>query len=116
MRTPRNKRKRAKLKRAPKLQILETFGKAVPFGWLMKGPRGREYFAIKVYMDGSLPGQWGKEIRRVDLKTLRQPLIQHFTKEATTAAERGELTTEELEKVLDYLFAELNRRMNRGVV
>jgi hypothetical protein len=94
---------------------LNTFGKP-GFANFMQGPRGKHYFALLLKLPGSLPGTFEDSYHRriVNIENLRLPMLRQATIDAAEAAEKGQLSLEELEKVLDYLFAELNRRMNKN--
>lgn len=99
----------AKLDRMNPSMILKRFGN---LAGLYKSKRGTEYFGWHIEMPGGSignPFKW----RIVPISTLRLSVLRQCTVYATEAAERGALTQEELESALDYLFAELNKRVNK---
>ncbi len=76
--------------------------------------RGIQFFAWYIPIPG--PGYFDNpEANKlaVDIRTMRLRTLRGCTIAATEACEKGALTAEELEIVLDYLFAELNHRLNK---
>lgn len=85
-------------------QVIRRFGE---IAGLYKSKRGLEYFGWYMKMSGfSSP-------RVVPLHTLRLTVLRDCVVWAAEAVEKNELKPEELEIVLDYLFAEMNRRVNK---
>lgn len=68
-------------------------------------------FALKLIVGNGFPGNPVTQI--VAINTLRLSTIKEAIVKASTLFEKEELSQEELETVLDYLFAELNRRLNK---
>ena len=96
-----------------KNEIKERFGN---MGCVVKTPRDTRYFALLLPKPGPLPGQVSEaDFRVVDVRTLRIPMLRDAITRATEEAEKGALSPGDLEIVLDYLFAELNTRLQRNL-
>ena len=95
--------------------MLVPFGKFAGLYQTIKG-KSRQYFALHLPVPGKYPGTRDlNKYRIVGLNALRLPVLREATIRAAELAEKGELTPEQLEMVLDYLFAELDRRLNKKV-
>lgn len=83
-----------------------------PFGevyGLFVDPKGVTYFAVQQ----EIPGFPGKPIKRwVPIRTLRKKQVASMVPVACALADEGKLSPEHLEQVLDWLMADLNRRLN----
>lgn len=95
----------------PARVLLVPYGR---FGGLYQSSKGVVFFALHLPQPGYFPGSFAfREYRIVALQSLRLTTIRDAVARATEAAEKDELTTEQLEIVLDYLFAEQGRRINK---
>lgn len=114
LRRATRKLEKAKERARKPIVLKESFGK---FGALMESPRGIKYFALNVPAVGPFPGDFDfTKPRRVDIRNMRLPELRQATIQATEEAEKGTLSPGDLEIVLDYLFAELNTRLNKRKV
>lgn len=95
-----------------KAEVLQTFGdfaaiRSTPW----KAQSQEPYLVLCLEFGNGFPGN--KITRWIKLKALRLAVIRTAINQATEKFEQGKLSQENLEKVLDYLFAEMHRRINK---
>lgn len=88
-------------------KTIRTFG---DLAGIYQSKRGNEYFGwhMKIF---DLMGNFS--VRVVPVHTLRLKVLRECSIWAAEAVDKNELKSEDLEIVLDYLFAELNTRLNK---
>lgn len=77
---------------------------------IYESQKGHEFFGWHTKIHG-LMGDISTRV--VPIKTLRLTALRACTIAAVEAVEKNELSQADLEIVLDYLFAELNKRLNK---
>lgn len=108
-----NKMSHDNSKRTNKTQQLTRYGN---LGGLYSSPRGIQYFAwFQRMSEGGFPGTQSNQdrLRPIDVRTMRLKFIQAALVATAEALENKIVTQEIAEAVLDHLYAELNRRLNK---
>lgn len=91
--------------------LIREYGSGQPIAAVFEHGKTKDYFLCWIVYLENLPGM--RSQRYVELKNLRVKQIQNCITLTGNAHSEGNLDEKGLEIVLDYLYAELNARLNK---